>query len=100
MYRQDLSQKPFVFGQEAPSVFHRYVQSPPVELHHRDAELKPARQNLCYGTIAPLAPGGGGPTAGDSRLIVDGVQRLLHRGGLSLARAALVGQQIESYEGI
>lgn len=59
MYRQDLSQKPFVFGQEAPSVFHRYVQSPPVELHHRDAELKPAHQKLCYGTIAPLTPGGG-----------------------------------------
>lgn len=98
MYRQDLSQKPFVFGQEAPPVFHRYVQSPPVELHHRDAELKPAHQKLCYGTIAPL--GGGGPTAGDSRLIVDGVQRPLHRGGLSLARAALVRQQVESYEGI
>lgn len=36
----------------------------------------------------------------DSRLIVNGVQRLLHRGGLSLARAALVGQQIQPYEGI
>lgn len=34
------------------------------------------------------------------RLIVDGVKGLLGRGRLSPARAALVRQQIETYEGI
>lgn len=51
--RYDLSQKPFVFGQDAPSVFHRYIQSPPVELHHGNAELEPAHQTLCQQTVAP-----------------------------------------------
>lgn len=37
-----LSQKPLVFGQDVPSVLHGYVQSSPVELHHRHAKLKPA----------------------------------------------------------
>lgn len=45
-YRYDLSQKPFVFGQDAPSVFHCYIQSPPVELHHGNAELKPEHWTL------------------------------------------------------
>lgn len=45
-HTHDLSQKPFVFGQEAPTVLHRDIQRPPVELHHGHAELKPARQTL------------------------------------------------------
>lgn len=99
MYRYDLSQKASVFGQDAPSVFHCYVQSPPVELHHGNAELEPAHQKLFYGTIAPLTPGGRKRNV-DSRLIVNGVEGLLRCGGLPLARTALVGQQVESYEGI
>ena len=36
----------------------------------------------------------------DSRLIVDWVQRLLHRAGLPAASPALVGQQVNADEGV
>lgn len=36
-----LSQQAFVFGEQASAVLHGYVQSPPVEFHEGNGELKP-----------------------------------------------------------
>lgn len=36
-----LSQKAFVFGEQTSAVLHRNIQSPPVELHEGNGELKP-----------------------------------------------------------
>ena len=61
-HRYHLPQKALVFGQDAPSVFHRYIQRPPVELHPGNAELEPAHQSLFEQTVAPSAPGGRRPS--------------------------------------
>lgn len=37
---QNLSQKAFVFGEKTSAVLHRNVQSPSVELHEGNTELK------------------------------------------------------------
>lgn len=39
-----LPQQALVFGEQASTVLHGHVQSPPVELHEGDGELKPAER--------------------------------------------------------
>lgn len=38
--QQNLPQQAFVFGEQTSTVLHGHVQSPPVELHEGDGELK------------------------------------------------------------
>lgn len=91
-----------MFGEQASAVLHSNIQSPSVELHEGNGELKPEQGGATKSTFTAQPPNNQQvieqyePKQWDSRLIVNRVQVLLERVSFPPARPPFVREQVEA----
>lgn len=91
-----------MFGEQTSAVLHSDVQSPSVELHEGNGELKPEQGGATKSTITAEPLNNQQvieqyePKKWDSRLIVNRVQVLLERVSFPPARPPFVREQVEA----
>lgn len=91
-----------MFGEQTSGVLHSNVQSPSVELHEGNGELKPEQGGATKSTITAEPLNNQQvieqyePKKWDSRLIVNRVQVLLERVSFPPARPPFVREQVEA----